>query len=267
MGVTIYRNINVGDVPPTPSTPDIDEGITTESVRSLLQFGSILGHPISYIQEQGGRLIQNLVPVKKTEDQQISTSSKVNLEIHTETSFHPYRPSHVLLLCLRGDENAVTTYADDFDIVEKLDEDTIKTLQQNWFTTQIDDSFRTHGEENMEMVCPILSRNPKRKDIWKITYDSFFMKARGVDEESHAAAENALSKFRNAVDESTKEIVLKTGDLLVINNECTVHGRKPFSARYDGTDRWVQRMLVIDRLPPLSQRDGNVITTRFGKKK
>lgn len=267
MGITIYRNIDVGDVPPTPSTPDIDEGVTPESIRALLQFGSILGHPVSYLQEQGGRLIQNLVPVKKTEDQQISTSSKVNLEIHTESSFHPYRPSHVLLLCLRGDENAVTTYADDFDILEKLDSETVGVLQNNWFTTQIDDSFRTHGEQNMEMVCPILRKNQKKENVWKITYDSFFMKAKGVDEGSQYSAEKALDNFRRAVEESTKEVVLRTGDLLIINNECTVHGRRPFSARYDGTDRWVQRMLVIDKLPPLSHREGNVITTKFGKKK
>lgn len=267
MGITIYRNIDVGDVPPTPSTPDIEEGVTPESVRALLQFGSMLGNPVSYIQEQNGRLIQNLVPVKKTEDQQISTSSRANLEIHTENSFHPYRPSYVLLLCLRGDENAVTTYADDFDIVKKLDEETINVLQNNWFSTQIDDSFRTNGEENMEMVCPILKKSTKNENTWRITYDSFFMKARGVDAESQFLAENALEKFKKAVEESTKEVVLKTGDLLVINNECTVHGRKPFQPRYDGTDRWVQRMLVIDMLPPLVQRDGNVITTKFGKKK
>jgi L-asparagine oxygenase len=267
MGITIYRNNNIGEIPPTPETADIGEGITPESVRLLLQYGSILGSPVSYAQEQGGRLIQNLVPVKKTESHQISTSSKVELEIHTEASFHPYRPSHVLLLCLRGDDSAITTYADDFDIVEKLSSETVDILQQNWFTTQIDESFRTEGQENMEMVTPILRPSRKSKESWKMTYDSFFMKARGVDESTQKDAERALDEFREAVNGSIKEVVLKTGDLLVINNENTIHGRKPFTPRYDGTDRWVQRMLVIDALPSIFQRQGHVITTRFGKPK
>ena len=101
MGITIYRNQRIGEIPPTPATSIIDDSVTPDSVKVLREYGSILGHPVSYVQEQNGRLIQNLVPVHKTEYQQISTSSKVELEMHTESSFHPFRPSYVLLLCLR----------------------------------------------------------------------------------------------------------------------------------------------------------------------
>lgn len=267
MGITIYRNNNIGDVPPTPTESIDDETITPESRNTLLKFGEILGTPVGYIQEQNGKLIQNLYPVKKTETDQISTSSKVVLEMHTETAFHPYRPSAVLLLCLRGDDSAATTYADSFDIVSQLSEESIETLQKNWFTTQIDQSFRTNGEENMEMVTPVLQESSESSvDKYKLTYDSFFMKAKGVDDESQALAERALDEFRRAVEKCTKEVVLKTGDLLVINNKYTIHGRKPFTPRYDGTDRWLQRMLVIDRLPPVQHINGNVITTKFGAK-
>jgi hypothetical protein len=99
---------------------------------------------------------------------------------------------------------------------------------------------------------------------WKITYDSWFMKAVGDgSDESRLQAERALQEMREAVNSSTKEVVLKTGDLLVINNDCTVHGRKPFQPRYDGTDRWVQRMLVIRDMPPAEHVDGHMITTKF----
>ena len=267
MGITVYRNNKIGDVPPTPAHPMIDEGITAESRESLLNIGKILGFPISYKQEQDGRLIQNLVPVHKTEYEQISTSSKVELEMHTEAAFHPYRPSHVLLLCLRGDDSAVTTYADDFDIIPKLSEESVSILQKPWFTTRVDMSFRTHGESDMEIVTPILSKKESFLNTggWRITYDSSFMQAIGVDMESKELAERALSEMRDAVSSSIKEIVLKTGDLLVINNDSTVHGRRPFQPRYDGTDRWVQRMLVISQMPPVGHISGHVITTNFGK--
>ena len=53
-------------------------------------------------------------------------------------------------------------------------------------------------------------------------------------------------------------------DLLVIDNEKTIHGRKPFQPRYNGTDRWVQRVLVRKEIPPSNQINGHVITTKFG---
>jgi L-asparagine oxygenase len=261
MGITIYRNQRIGEIPPTPATSVIDDSVTPDSIKVLKEYGSILGHPVSYVQEQNGRLIQNLVPVHKTEYQQISTSSKVELEMHTESSFHPFRPSYVLLLCLRGDEAVATTYADDFDIVPMLSNEATSILQKKWFTTQIDQSFRSNGQPDVHIPTAILE---KTSTDWKITYDSWFMKAVGDgSDESRSQAERALQEMRDAVNSSTKEVVLKTGDLLVINNDCTVHGRKPFQPRYDGTDRWVQRMLVIREMPPSEHIDGHMITTKF----
>ena len=263
MGITIYRNQRVGEIPPTPATSMVNDSVTPDSIAILKDYGSILGHPVSYLQEQNGRLIHNLLPVHKTEYQQISTSSKVELEMHTESSFHPYRPSYVLLLCLRGDDSAATTYADDFDIVPKLSQEAISILQKQWFTTQIDQSFRSNGQPDVHVPTAILEKINNDSD-WKITYDSWFMKAVGDgSDESRLQAERALQEMREAVNSSTKEVVLKTGDLLVINNDCTVHGRKPFQPRYDGTDRWVQRMLVIRDMPPAEHVDGHMITTKF----
>jgi L-asparagine oxygenase len=55
--------------------------------------------------------------------------------------------------------------------------------------------------------------------------------------------------------------VLEAGDLLIIDNNKTIHGRKPFQPRYDGTDRWVQRMLVRKELPPREQMNGHIVIT------
>jgi L-asparagine oxygenase len=56
---------------------------------------------------------------------------------------------------------------------------------------------------------------------------------------------------------------LETGDLLIIDNNKTIHGRKPFQPRYDGTDRWVQRMLIRKELPPKEQMNGHIVITSF----
>jgi L-asparagine oxygenase len=59
-------------------------------------------------------------------------------------------------------------------------------------------------------------------------------------------------------------VALEAGDLLVVDNAVSVHGRSPFPARYDGTDRWLQRTFVVaDLAASATERSGRVITTRF----
>jgi alpha-ketoglutarate-dependent taurine dioxygenase len=59
-------------------------------------------------------------------------------------------------------------------------------------------------------------------------------------------------------------VVLEPGDLLVVDNTVAVHGRSPFPARYDGTDRWLQRAFVVaDLAPSAAVRSGRVVRTRF----
>lgn len=256
MAIKLYKNINIGNVPPTPSTPYTAKDPTLAATESLIEYSLGLGYCVSYIQEQEGRLVQNIVPVHKTEYEQISTSSKVQLALHTETAFHPYKPDYVMLLCLRGDSTAVTTYADVEDIVSDLDDETIEYLQKDWYVTGVDKSFRVDGESYEDFKLPILT---KVEDGYNMIYDEDLMKPINI----FAAA--ALEKFSTLVSKCVKEIVLETGDLLVIDNNKTIHGRKPFQPRYDGADRWVQRMLVRKELPPSTHLKDYVITTSFNK--
>jgi len=252
--VKLYENAYSGQVPRTPSTPYTVENSMLDTLKTLMDNSLHLGYPVGYIQEQNGALIQNIVPVHKTEYDQISTSSKVNLVLHTETAFHPYKPDYVLLLCLRGDPMAVTTYADIDDILTLLDQETISILQENWYQIGIDDSFKEQGKKYQTINISILKKNNKE---YKFTYDEVLI------EPINDKAKKAMTKLADAVQQSVQGIILKTGDLLIMDNRKVIHGRKPFQPRYDGTDRWLQRMLVRKQLPPADQIDGRIITTKF----
>ncbi|TBO54789.1 oxygenase, partial [Streptomyces kasugaensis] len=39
-------------------------------------------------------------------------------------------------------------------------------------------------------------------------------------------------------------VSLRPGEVLIVDNDLVVHGRVPFRARYDGTDRWLKRASV-----------------------
>lgn len=239
--VYIRKNIFLKDIPPTPSTPN-DPSVHLPHVADILmEHGLEYGTPVGYLQEQNGSLIQNILPVYKTELEQISTSSKTLLGLHTETAFHPYKPDYILLFCLRGDPSAATTYAKLDDILPHVPEKYIEILKQKWFVTGVDISFRMNGEPDLEIPVSIIKED--KLNGLSFIYDETVIKP--INDE----ATEALSILRKAIALATKEVVLKTGDLLFINNHKAVHGRKPFEARYDGTDRWLQRLLIRKTLP------------------
>ena len=66
-------------------------------------------------------------------------------------------------------------------------------------------------------------------------------------------AQEALDKLLESIKENTKQIALQNGDVLVLDNKKLVHGRKSFKAKYDGTDRWLLRVLTVEKTPPDTQ--------------
>jgi L-asparagine oxygenase len=156
-------------------------------------------------------------------------------------------------MCLRGDPRAATTYANVEDIVKRLQPITVERLLQPKFATSVDKSFRLRGEDDQRVVMPVLRKSEGGE--LTMTYDQDLMRPLDAD------AADALARFQEAVEESIREVVLTEGDVLVIDNKKTVHGRYPFTARYDGTDRWLMRVLVRKELPPDADYDRGVITT------
>jgi hypothetical protein len=143
-------------------------------------------------------------------------------------------------MCLRGDPAAATTYADVDDVVTYLSDDDIAVLQTDQFTTTVDPSFMANGEPDATVVVTPLT---KRRNDYTFVYDQLLMSG------TTARAAHALQSLHRAVRRATRQIVLDSGDLLVIDNDRAVHGRTPFAPRYDGTDRWLKRALVMTALP------------------
>jgi len=253
MGIEIHE-IEIGEIPQTPTSGSINDPQVKHASDALIDHAKKYGFPVAYKQEQNGRLVHNLIPNKQQEDQQISGSSRTQLQFHTESAFHPYKPSHVHLLCLRGDEQAATTYAELENILDDLSPLAIETLQKPWYQTGIDKSFRIGGAADNKMIITPLRRTHYG---WELCYDEELTTG------TNPPAQESLKALQRAIHDVKKEITLKTGQLLTIDNKTTVHGRKPFQARYDGTDRWLQRVLSIKPLPPQSHLDGNIITTQF----
>lgn len=250
---TLIPGYFTGHVPATPSVADDDHDACPAATRALLRFADDIGRAVGYDREQAGRLIQDVFPVKSRERAQVSTSSTVMLGSHTETAFHPHKPRYVVLLCLRGDSAAATTYADINDIVTHLSAIELDVLQTDEFVTTVDPSFMSNGEPDASVVITPITR---RSNGWVFVYDELLMKG------TTPRAVAALDVLHRAVKSATRHVVLTSGDLLVIDNDRAVHGRTPFTPRYDGTDRWLKRSLVVTSLPA-TDVVGRVIQTRL----
>lgn len=237
---------------PTPADASRSpEKRTYVSERCLAMVGSRLGHLVSYLQEKNGDLFQNLAPVRGNETVQVSSSSKVRLQFHRETVFHPYPPDFLLLFCLRPDHDRVaeTTYASIARALPLLSEEHQNLLFQPLYRTGIDYSFGSPQSGKLsDRVLPVLYG--RRNDPF-LNYDEDLMEATTPE------ATAALNALQEAIAQVYRGVKLDTGDLLCIDNRRTVHGRSSFVPRYDGRDRWLQRSFVVrdlglsavDRLP------------------
>lgn len=254
-GAMLIENMPLGDLPPTPEDPLLADKTDQISEFALLTVGRVLGRPVGYLPEHGGDVVQNISPTKRNADRQVSTSSKSMLEFHTEAAFHPHRPRYLLLLCLRGDPAAATTLCSIKGVLDTLSPRSRAVLFQPRFTTGIDESYAGGRSAARSIQRPVLSGDPDNPKLW---LDADLMS--GTDE----VAQQALDELARLVREHATGVTLKAGDLLVVDNDVAVHGRTPFTPRFDGTDRWLQRTFVIaDHTAADGSRDGRVITTRF----
>lgn len=255
-GAMLLRGLPVGDLPRTPPTPTTPAEKDSVSEFTLLTIARRLGQPVGYEPEHGGDLVQNIVPTESAVDRQVSTSSKVQLMFHTEAAFHPFRPRYLLLLCLRGDRAALTRLSSIFEVLPQLAADQVEVLFQPRFRTAVDESYLNGRTNVLSTPMAVLSGARHRPSM---VFDADLMT--GIDEQ----AEDALRSLGDATAACHTSIALDSGDLLIVDNTVAVHGRSPFTPRFDGFDRWLQRTFVVsDLTPSAAERRGRVITARFG---
>jgi L-asparagine oxygenase len=253
-GALLLRGLPVGELPSTPTQRGATGKSNQLSELLLLTIARRLGQPVGYAPEHGGALVQNLIPLPDTRAAQVSTSSDVDLFFHTETAFHPYRPRYLVLLCLRGDRTATTTLCSVTALLGHLCTDDQSVLRQPRFRIGVDASF---GGSRSDLGDPVavLSGNVQHPTL---LFDADLMI--GTDTE----AEAVLQRLVALVAQQATGVVLETGDALLIDNTAAVHGRSQFAARFDGTDRWLQRAFVVSDLAPSAlERTGRIITKRW----
>jgi hypothetical protein len=248
-GMLLIREFQIDDLQigatPAQANKQIDEGSALRENFMLILLSEILGDTFGWSSQREGALINNVLPLKGHEEEQLSTGSMANLDWHTEEAFHDYRSDYLGLMCLRNFDGIPTLVAsiNDFELSREVK----KILFQPRFIFHKDGNFDNGGLTDIQLD-PVLFGD--FNDPY-VRIDPSFMQAQTNDIEAKKALTEIISKFNN----SLREVHLKQGDILFIDNFLVVHGRKGFKPKFDGYDRWLKRAnITLDIRKSRSER-------------
>ncbi|MFE9769912.1 TauD/TfdA family dioxygenase [Streptomyces sp. NPDC005808] len=245
-----------GEEPTTPTVAGSVQRTATVPAAALTLIGMALGEVVAFDKEKSGALVQDVVPVPGMEKFQGNAGS-AKLNMHTENAFHPLRPDFVGLMCVRNDHENVAKLrvASVRRIVPLLPEPVRAVLHKPRFTIAAPASFDM--PPGSEKPRGVLTGSPDDPDL---TVD--FSSTTALDD----TAADALQLLEKAVEQTYRELLLAPGDLALVDNRMALHGRNAFQPRYDGADRWLQRIFVhIDhRRSRASRPDGGQVLQSAG---
>jgi L-asparagine oxygenase len=242
-GALLVRNLPIPD--DLPATPDrsfhtIPGAAAVGTEKVLAVAAEALGEPFSYREWDAGHLVHNKYPIRAHRDVQFG-SNAVEFLLHTETPFRDVSPDYLALLCLRPDPagQAKTRVADIAGVVDRLDAPLLDRLARPCYAFETDNPVTVLDDgRGLTEPQPILTHRDGTRVVEYV----------GDLVATDAEAAGALAELSRRVLATAVDIPLERGDLLVLDNLRVVHGRNAIDPRYDGTDRWLQRMLITTRL-------------------
>lgn len=256
--ILVGNRVDEADLGPTPlGWQPADTSASRVYAFLIMLYGSLLGDVVSWATQQDGRLVTDVVPAPGMEDSLVSSSSHTELGWHTEDAFSPYRADFVGLLCLRSPDLTATTIGH-LD-AEALPADLGRVLREPRFHIRPDashDAALNSGPADVERadafgrleevrrrpaLIPLIDGHPQAPVL---RIDGDFVTAAEGDGE----AAEALVWLTEHLTASLYDFPLLPGDMGFIDNRNVVHGRRPFNPRYDGTDRWLKRINVVEDL-------------------
>lgn len=235
---------------PTPGhwSAQPDPCSTSREELFLLLTGSVLGEVFSWSTLQEGHLVQNVLPIAGDEEEQSGHGSEAHLEWHTEDGFHPCRCDYLGLMCLRNLDNVPTTFASVVTVT--LPPEIRDLLAQPLYLIQPDNEHLRNIHDTASALgtsVQEISVNPAPTPVIfgslldpYLRIDPYFM----TPVPGRPDAARALRFLIDKLDGNLRDLVLLPGDVCFIDNYRAVHGRRRFTARYDGSDRWLKKIII-----------------------
>lgn len=258
-GATVVRGLPVDDdFGPTPAhwqaaAEQTHHGSLTLDIAMLL-LARCVGEPFGWQGQQNGRLVNNIVPAAGHEHEQSGASSSILLSPHTEDAFHAQRANLLMLICLRNPDRVATTVSSVRQV--RLSDDDLRTLTTPTLPILPDVSYGTGFDQLAPLPTLWLDENGAATARYDPAYTPL--------DEADAAFCAAYARLTAELARVSHAPALAPGEILLVDNDVAVHGRVPFRARYDGTDRWLKRVNI--RLPERRRRAQESSENGYGQR-
>ncbi|MER6437904.1 guanitoxin biosynthesis L-enduracididine beta-hydroxylase GntD [Streptomyces sp. NPDC001185] len=202
----------------------------------LVLYAALLGDITGWATQQAGRLVTDILPSRGYEHSLVSASSARELAWHTEDAFSPHRADWVGLFALRNPGRVPTTVA--HVDARRVPAAVRAVLAQPRFAALPDTSHEFSADTPAAEPVAVLSGH---RDRPVLRIDRDFFTALPGDEE----AGRALAWLVAHLDANLTDVLVPTGAVCFLDNRNVVHGRRPFSAGFDGSDRWLKRVNLV----------------------
>jgi len=218
----------------------------------LLLVGEALGTSFGWSTQQAGRLVHDVVPTIGDEHIQLGSNSREALTLHSEDAFNPHRGEWLALLCLRNPDR-VATLVSTIDSVD-LTPDEWSALREPAYPLLADLSHHPspvlHPQEAKSTAIPTAESAflptlgwDDQRAVESLRFDPYYTGPPRTPR--HASALEALA---SQFERNLMEVRLEPGDLILLNNHRTVHGRAAFEPSYRDDERWLKRVCITGDL-------------------
>jgi L-asparagine oxygenase len=219
----------------------------------LALLAALLGKPFAWQTIQQGRMVQNLMPVREDRAAQ-SGHGSVALDWHTEDGFHERRCRYLVMLGIRNPGDVPTTVGSVEDV--RLPEHHRSVLRQRRFFIRPDPEHlrqltATAPESESLRRAKQMDEHPEPVAILFGGQSGRYLRIDApytTPVPGDRPAAEALAAIVAELERGQQDVVVRAGDVLIVDNYRAVHGRRAFQPRFDGTDRWLKRISVSGHL-------------------
>lgn len=209
--------------------------------------GVINTFPILY-QDEDKDILRAVAPRYNSQDEQSSQSPYNDLDWHTDAAYRPImekedlspRPDYLIFgIVHKGHESLPIVYVELNDILNELSSEDIVAGSRADFIVSSPDSFTRKAKSKN---VPILIKNKDDSFYSRIAFQHTIALTK--------SGENFLHKVKDIVEKKKIQNILqvKTGDIVILNNNTTVHKRDYYEPKWDGKDRYFIRIYSVTDL-------------------
>jgi L-asparagine oxygenase len=184
----------------------------------LSLYGHLSGsHPISYINVNDGDVFQDIYPKESMKDTQ-SQKALGEIYFHKDLANHFVRPDFVNILAMRSspENETLTTFVKNVDILKALDSETTTILKSKDFYTPFDDLTVSSGNKVMG--------DADKHAVLQADNDIRFFENRTIGLTPKSIA--AVTRLIEILKDKRKRVHMCPGDFISIHNNWSLHGKE-----------------------------------------